>query len=152
MFLCHGWATGLQLGFCTRKLFACSAGDAPGSAKHDAGGGSGSLPWELAAATRVPILAHWTPGHATRNPDLIRFSPGAVGAAGLPGELVARRGSSAYQRAAALLTGTKPSGKLPPVGHTRPAWASLPLRTSLGDVRALLAARREPGAAHCDDR
>lgn len=164
VFLCHGWATGLQLGFRSRKqrgldaehmdrlvsavascaprsvtLFACSAGDAPGSGKHDAGGGSGSLAWELAGAAGVPVLAHWTAGHATRNPDLIHFAPtDARGTA--RGEVVARRGSPAYQRAAALLTGTKPSGRLPPVGHARPAWASLALCTTLGDVRALLAA------------
>lgn len=160
--LCHGWSTGLQLGIRSAKqrggdeahlerffdalrplkarsitLFACSAGDAPGSSKGAHLDGVGSLAEMIAAATVTPVLAHWTAGHATRNPDLIFFQPSVI--TGVDGEVVAPRGTPEYRRARALLTSGASSGKRPPVGHTRPAWASLVLCSTLGDVRALLA-------------
>lgn len=158
--LCHGWATGLQLGIRMAKqrgadaghlsrfvralrtcaprsvtLFACSAGDAPGSSKSAHLDGRGSLAELLAREAGAPVLAHWTAGHATRNPDLIAFSPGPSAR----GEAVAERGTAAYRRARELLTAGASTGKIPPRGHTRPAWASLVLCTGLDDVRALLA-------------
>lgn len=161
--LCHGWSTGLQLGIRMAKqrggdgahlvrfvdaltaltprsitLFACSAGDAPGSSKSVHNNGKGSLAEYLCGQVGVPVLAHWTAGHATRNPDLIHFSPEQFHGRAR-GEVVAERGTQAYRRARALLTAGASTGKLPPRGHTRPAWASLVLTTSVEDVRALLA-------------
>lgn len=167
--LCHGWSTGLQLGIRASKqrggdaahltrfvraisacaprsvtLFACSAGDAPGSSKDAHNDGDGSLAEWLSGTCHVPILAHWTAGHATRNPDLIFFTPEAAITTVSSGEVVAPRGTPEYRRARALLTSGASSGKRPPVGHTRPAWASLVLCSTLGEVRALLAS--EPAA------
>lgn len=162
---CHGWSTGLQLGIRSKKqrggdaahlarfidainaceprsltLFACSAGDAPGSSTSTHGDGEGSLAQYLAAQTGHPVLTHWTAGHATRNPDLILFTP-TIGVfdGAADGEVVCTRGTPAYRRARALLTGSAPTGTKPPKGHTRPAWASLALCSTLDEVRALLA-------------
>lgn len=161
--LCHGWASGLQLGIRSAKqrggdaahharfiaalralelrsltLFACSTGDAPGSSKSAHNDGRGSLAELLARETGHPVLAHWTDGHTVRNPDLIWLSPAAGG------EVVYERGTKAYRRAVALLTSRSTSGTKPPKGHTRPAWASLALCSSVNEVRALLAS--EPRA------
>lgn len=166
--LCHGWATGLQLGIRSAKqrggdaahlerflgalaalkarsitMFACSAGDAPGSSKGAHLDGVGSLGELVAARTVTPVLTHWTAGHATRNPDLIHFMPEIIVAAA-HGEVPCERGTPEYRRARALLTSGASSGKRPPKGHTRPAWASLVLCSTLVEVRALLAS--EPAA------
>lgn len=168
--LCHGWATGLQLGIRSAKqrggdaahlerfigalaelkarsitLFACSAGDAPGSSASAHQLGKGSLAEHIAAETATPVLAHWTAGHTTRNPDLIHFQPTiGVFEGAADGGVPYERGTPEYRRARALLTSTAPSGTKPPKGHTRPAWASLVLCSTLGDVQRLLAS--EPGA------
>lgn len=158
--LCHGWATGLQLGIRIKRqlgpdaeharrfvaalerlqprsvvLFACSAGDAPGSSQNKSGDAAGSLAAWIATEARCPVLAHWTAGHATRNPDLIW-----VGAGDQLGTEAYARGSQSYRRARALLTGSAASGMRPPVGHVRPAWASLVLCETLDEVRVLLSA------------
>lgn len=167
---CHGWSTGLQLGIRMAKqrggdaahlsrfvdalgenprrsltLFACSTGDAPGSSKSAHGDGKDSLAEYLAAHGRAFTLSHWTAGHTTRNPDLIGFTP-TIGVfdPAADAEVVYERGTPAYRRARALLTGTAPTGTKPPKGHTRPAWASLALCSTLAEARALLASDPAP--------
>lgn len=168
VFCCHGWSTGLQLGLRTNKerggdvgnwtrfvgalrkctglrsvtLFACSAGDAPGSSKSAHGNGVGSLASELAHLAAVPVLAHTTAGHATRNPDLIHFTADGTG------EVPFERGTAGYRHACRhLLVRKSPTGKAvpppPPKGSTMPAWCSLVLCSTVDEVRALLAS--EPG-------
>lgn len=168
VFCCHGWSQGLQLGLRTSKergadvgnwtrfvaalractglrsitLFACSAGDAPGSTKSAHGNGVGSLAAELAHLAAVPVLAHTSAGHATRNPDLIHFTADGTG------EVPFERGTPAYRASCRnLLVRKSPSGKAvpppPPAGHTRPAWCSLVLTSSVEAVRDVLLS--EPG-------
>lgn len=158
--LCHGWSTGLQLGFRSKKqrgrdaenldalldrlvdlrlegvlksvcLFACSAGDEPGSEDSSPGTGDGSFADLIRDQTGAPVLAHWTVGHATRNPDLIFFdSPSGVG-----GKAV-MRGTPLYRNTVKLITGA--GAKKTPLRDVRPVWTSLPLVTSWADLEELL--------------
>jgi len=168
--LCHGWDAGIQLGFRIRKqrgrdkenlasliaslrtiaqprtiaLFACSAGDEPASSASSPGTGDNSFADYL--RDNVPgcsVLAHWTVGHATRNPDLIFFRK-TDGAPLIGGVAYPSRGTEAYRNTVKLLTQTRKnsrgqaSGSLPPKGGSRPAFASLPLCESVEDLQALL--------------
>lgn len=165
--LCHGWNSGLQLGFRIRKqkgkdkenmdsfigalrqsapktvtLFACSAGDEPASQESSPGTGDGSIGDYIRDSVGCTVIAHWTVGHATRNPDLIVFnaSPDPV----IGGIAWPARGTSAYRNAARLLTQKKDakSGKAPgqsaPKGGTRLAFTSIPLCNSVADLQSLL--------------
>lgn len=166
--LCHGWSTGMQLGFRSRKqrgrdvehlralcdtlksvapkavtLFACSAGADPHSATSSPGSGDGSLADHLRDQTGVPVLAHTTVGHATRNPNLILFEAAGVPLVG--GVRMPEPGTALFKRVSSGLLGVKKdprSGRLlsdlPPRGHTRPLFASLPLCRSTLDLQALL--------------
>jgi hypothetical protein len=122
--MCHGWATGLQLGFRSAKqrgfdkqafnslcvsltaanvdhvvLFACSAGDEPGSDKTSPGTGDDSIADKIRDLADVSVLSHWTVGHTTRNPDLIFFEQGrTAGGIAFPS-----RGTQAYRNALSLL-------------------------------------------------
>lgn len=185
VFLCHGWSTGVQLGFRSARevgddarhftellellgeqktqglrsvcLFACSAGDEPGSAKTSPGTGDHSLADAIRDGTGLPVIAHWTTGHCTRNADLIAFDASPVPLIG--GTAITRtiRGNDGkvrlnplHRNAVKLLSaGTlkKPNlaGLRPPKGDVRPAWLSLALATSYHDLQALLS--QEPAAA-----
>lgn len=160
--LCHGWATGLQLGFRSAKqrgrdrenieallellaelrasgilrsvcLFACSAGDEPASGKSSPGTGDGSIADLIRDRTGAPVVAHWTVGHATRNPDLIVFD---AGTAPLIGGTAVQRSTPLYRNAVRLLCGT--GAQKAPRGDVRPAWTSLPLVTSWAEMHELL--------------
>jgi len=165
--LCHGWATGVQLGFrngrqrgndaanfaalCkalkqlplkTITLFACSAGADPWSAAGSPGSGDGSFADALRDQTGVPVIAHVTVGHACRNPNLIVFEASASALIG--GLRVPTPGSALFANANRLLgvrknpkTG-KPFSDAPPRGHRRPAFASLPLCATAVELQALL--------------
>jgi hypothetical protein len=166
--LCHGWATGIQLGFRCRgqrpgdsanldklidtlralplkciTLFACSAGADPHSKTTSPGSGDGSFSDMLRDAVGVPVIAHVTVGHATRNPNLIMFeaSPSPlVGGLRLPIPKTAL-----FRNAIGLLNnkrrnGRPATGDRPPRGHTRPAFASIPLCTTAAELQALLSA------------
>ena len=169
--LCHGWQTGLQLGFRSAKqkghdasnldaliqvlksqkklktltLFACSAGDEPGSDKTSPGTGDNSIGDLIRDKVGCTVIAHWTAGHTTRNPDLILFEGSDVPLVG--GIAWPQRGTKAYKNAVRLLTNKKPMGRrvapgdVPPIGHSRPAFASIPLCHSAHDLQALLSAR-----------
>jgi hypothetical protein len=166
--LCHGWSTGLQLGFRSGRqrgrdaehlralcdtlkglaprsitLFACSAGADPHSPLSSPGSGDGSLADRLRDEVGVPVLAHATVGHATRNPNLILFEAGSVPLLG--GVRMPEPGTALFKHVAAGLLGVKKdprSGRmlsdLPPLGHSRPVFASLPLCRSTLDLQALL--------------
>ncbi len=172
IFMCHGWDAGFQLGFRMTKqkgldganleeliaalrrqrafaprlqtitLFACSAGDEPASAKSSPGTGDNSIADYIRDRVGCSVIAHWTTGHATRNPDLIFFDGSPVPLIG--GVAYPERGKRAYQNTRRLLTNVivKPrkeaSGSLPPKGHSRPAFASIPLCNSVLDLQTLL--------------
>jgi hypothetical protein len=166
IFMCHGWDVGLQLGFrCARQkgndrqkmdglisalkrqsklrsitLFACSAGDEPASAKSSPGTGDDSFADYLRDKVGCAVVAHWTTGHATRNPDLIFFAAGSgpmIGGVAWP-----PRGKAAYRNAIKLLSLTKQGnvipGKIPPKGHHRAAFTNIPLCNTVEDLQALL--------------
>lgn len=166
--LCHGWATGLQLGFRTGKrrgkdlkhweqliaalkdlpslksvtLFACSAGKEPLSKTTSPGTGDNSLADLLRDQCGVTVIAHTTAGHATRNPDLIVFERSAVPVLG--GIVPCARKSEVYRNAIRLLslkpnpTTRRAPGRTPPQGHSRVAFASIPLCESASELHALL--------------
>lgn len=147
VFLCHGWSGGVQLGLRSAKqkgadaanlgrfidalaphplksitLFACSAGDEPGSEKTAPGTGDGSFADTLRDRTGIPVLAHYSVGHCVYNADLIYFdaTPGVGGTA--------------------LLRGT-PDWRLARSRLRSGAWKRLPLCTSYAEMHALLSAR-----------
>jgi hypothetical protein len=159
VFCCHGWSTGIQLGFRSAKqlgndahhfaelvgrlhelramgilrsvcLLACSTGDEPASAKESPGTGDHSLADTIRDATGAPVVAHWTAGPATTNPDLIVFD---ASAAPLIGGTAIQRRTALYRNGLALL-----KSKAPPKGDVRRAWVSLPLVTSYAELQALL--------------
>lgn len=167
--LCHGWPAGIQLGFRSRQqrgrdvhhwnelvgalkgvpiktvtLFACSAGKDPITRKGSPGTGDDSFGDGLRDAVGATVIAHTTVGHATRNPNLITFesSPSPL----IGGIHLAPRGSGLFKNAARLLSnlrkkpGTPAPGDVPPQGHTRPAFASIPLCRSALEMQALLSA------------
>lgn len=166
--MCHGWATGIQLGLRSSghkgndaanfaafvaalkrqpdlrsiTLFACSAGDEPSSKESSPGTGEASFADALRDAVGRPVIAHWSAGHATRNPDLIVFE--ANDAPQLGGIVPLRRGTTAYRNGHRLLTARKPkaggvaSGDKPPAGHLRPAWTNLVLVGSASGLLSLL--------------
>ncbi len=167
VFCCHGWSSGLQLGFRLSKqrgadaanlealrralraqrgagtlhsicLFACSSGDEPGSDQGSPGTGDRSLADTIRDGVGVPVLAHWSVGHATRNPDLVLFEASDVP---LIGGTVVQRRTPLYRNAVKLLTSRPPSGSKPPQGDVRSAWLSLPLVTSYIELQALLSQR-----------
>lgn len=150
VFLCHGWSTGLQLGFRSKKqkgedsrnfralldllydqrsagtlhsvcMLACSAGDEPASAKSSPGTGDNSIADAIRDFCGVPVVAHWTVGHAVHNPDLICFDASEVP---LVGGTAIVRGTKLYRNARRLLRGD--------------AWTSLPCVTSYVEMQALL--------------
>ncbi len=167
IFLCHGWDAGLQVGFRMRKqkvndarnladlvgalkassslktltLFACSAGDEPASATSSPGTGDNSIADYLRDQAGCTVIAHWTVGHATRNPDIILFAGSTVPLIG--GVAWPERATPAYRNTLRLLTQRKDSktGKAPgqsrPKGGKRLAFASLPLCRSVADLQAL---------------
>jgi len=171
--LCHGWSTGFQLGFRVKgqkgtdeanlaalvaelrkqrkkglktiTLFACSAGDEPGSKKTSPGTGDRSMADYLRDHVGCTVIAHWTTGHSTRNPDLILFEASDVPLVG--GVAYPKRGTAAYRNAVKLLTNRGPkrkrkaSGDLPPKGHSRPAFTSIPLCQTVHDLQALLSSK-----------
>jgi hypothetical protein len=162
--LCHGWATGIQFGFRTTKqrgrdaanlealiavcrasplqsitLFACSAGDEPASEKTSPGTGDNSFADYLRDALGCFVISHWSVGHSTRNPDLISFAPSPGKSPMLGGVAWPERGTAAYRNAVKLLN-PKLGGNRPPKGHTRPAFASIPLCCSVEELQALLSA------------
>jgi protein tyrosine phosphatase (PTP) superfamily phosphohydrolase (DUF442 family) len=166
--LCHGWSTGLQLGFRTARqrgrdaahferlvetlktlplksitLFACSAGADPLSPTTSPGSGDNSLADRLRDEVGVPVLAHATVGHATRNPDLILFEASPTPLIG--GLRIPEPGSKLYRHVSRGLLGVRKSpgtgrflSDIPPRGHARPVFASLPLCRSAGELQALL--------------
>jgi hypothetical protein len=166
--LCHGWASGLQLGFRSARqrgrdalhfqalietlktlplksitLFACSAGADPFSPATSPGSGDNSLADRLRDAVRVPVLAHATVGHATRNPNLILFEASPTPVIG--GLRIPEPGSQLYRHVNRGLLGVRKSahsGRLlsdtPPRGHSRPLFASLPLCSRGSELQALL--------------
>ena len=167
IFLCHGWDAGLQLGFRMRKqkggdaknlpdliaamkkakpktltLFACSAGDEPGSATSSPGTGDNSIGDYFRDQLGCTVIGHWTVGHATRNPDLIMFAGSQVPLIG--GVAWPERATPAYRNALRLLTqrkdpkSGKAPGQSPPKGGKRMAFASLPICQSVADLQALL--------------
>lgn len=167
IFLCHGWQTGLQLGFRNAKqrgkdaenlealiealrtvkdlrtltLFACSAGDEPGSLLTSPGTGDNSIGDLIRDRVGCTVIAHWTAGHTTRNPDIILFEGAKTPMLG--GVSWPERGTKAYRNAARLLTNKRPKGKkvasgdVPPLGGTRPAFTSIPLCQTVHDLQAL---------------
>ncbi len=126
----------------TITLFACSAGDEPASSKSSPGTGDNSIADYIRDQVGCAVIAHWTTGHATRNSDLIFFDGSSVPLVG--GVPFPPRGSSAYRNTLRLLTNAKDkktnlaSGSLPPKGHSRPAFASIPLCNSVHDLQTLL--------------
>lgn len=172
VFMCHGWDAGFQLGFrLTRQkgsdaanlrdlvealraqrafdpglrsitLFACSAGDEPASEKSSPGTGDNSIADYLRDQVGCTVIAHWTTGHATRNPDLITFNASPVPLVG--GVAYPERGKQSYRNTVRLLTNTKDRvrkvapGSMPPKGHTRLAFASIPLCNNVQDLQTLL--------------
>jgi hypothetical protein len=167
VFMCHGWATGLQLGFRSGKqrrgdrenmsalvaalralplkvitLYACSAGSDPASSRSSPGSGDDSFADTLRDATGVTVIAHVTVGHATRNPHLIVFE--ANSAPVLGGIRLPEPGSKLFKNAVRLLSNRKPrkgvraTGDRAPRGHGRPVFASIPLCRSALDLQALL--------------
>lgn len=171
--LCHGWRTGIQLGFRTRQrrrndarnfedwldvlrvlpmktitLFACSAGKEPVTRKNSPGTGDESFADVLRDSTGITVIAHTTVGHATRNPNLITFERSEAPLIG--GIRLALPGTALFRNARALLTNIRrgkqrvATGDLPPEGHTRPAFASIPLCTTAVELQAVLSAK--PGS------
>ena len=172
--LCHGWATGIQLGFRSSKqqqrgndaqhwkqlvaaltlpslqvltLYACSAGKEPRSKQTSPGTGNDSFADLLRDAAGVSVIAHFTAGHATTNPNLIMFERSSVAVLG--GLLPAPKPSQAYANAIILLKGRPLSpGKRkppkPPIGHGRLAFASIPLCQTVSQLHALLSAPPAP--------
>lgn len=166
--VCHGWTTGIQLGFRTKKhdgndaqhwqqlvaalkmpslqvltLYACSTGRDPSAPDQQPfkGVGSNSFADLLRDATGIAIIAHTTKGHATTNPNLIVFERG--GGPGSRGELPAPKFSQAYRNAVTLLKGRPLTPKKrdrpkPPQGHSRLAVASIPLCQTSKELEALL--------------
>lgn len=149
VFLCHGWSGGLQLGFRNTKqkkgdasnfdllcdllrsqrpalrsvtLFACSAGDEPESKKSSPGTGDNSFADILRDRSGVPVLAHWTAGHTTRNPDLIYFDASDVP---VKGGFAVTRGTPLWRAARRRL-------------HDESAWLDLPTVASAAEMEALI--------------
>ncbi len=174
LMLCHGWATGLQLGFRSGRqrgndgknfdalcealkalplesltLFACSAGCDPMSPASSPGTGDDSIADCIRDRSGVTVIAHVSVGHATRNPNLILFEAAATTLIG--GIRVPMPGTALFKNAGRLLGVKKDprTGKLlsdvPPRGHKRPAFASVPLCRTAVDLQALLSA--QPAAA-----
>lgn len=157
IFICHGWSTGIQLGFriskqrgndarnvtalinalCCKQtdlkaitLFACSVGDEPASSESSPGTGDNSFADLLRhQVRRCTVFAHRTVGHATRNPDLITFEASRVPIIG--GVAWPIRDTAAYRNAAKLLTQQRQGGDEHASGDLPPKGGTRPAWASI---------------------
>lgn len=122
---CHGWSTGLQIGFRSKRqrgrdgenltalcaalsragtgsvsLWACFAGDEPGTKESAPGTGDGSIGDYIRDHTLASVVTHWTKGHAALNRDLIFFE---AGLRPMIGGMPVQRGTPLHRNAGARL-------------------------------------------------
>lgn len=120
---CHGWSTGIQLGFDLKNirdlaraiadtsepdvkvlLYCCSTASTPQKLLGAGPGGDGGFADELRdnlcrfGAKYCRVMAHTTPGHSTKNPHLRFFEGGGSDIGGQGGQYVVRPGSTLWRR------------------------------------------------------
>lgn len=130
-FFCHGYSTGIQLGYSTKEgidqvrklasviaanstknvvvnLYACSTASSANKRSMDGDGGFADLLRDelcRAGAVDCRVVGHITAGHATLNPQVRIFDGNGISSGGAGGVEVARRGTPTYSKFARLLDG-----------------------------------------------